>query len=337
MNAHKNARTIPFGRAVMVRRVLHEGGSVAASAAVFEVSTRTVRKWLARLRRVGHRITGDRRQGSDGAGWELVHVAVDDASHPAHVEVLPDEKRQSATGFLVRAPRRYKSQRIRVERAMTDNGPGYVSRLCKKACRRLRLRHIRTRAYTPETNGRAARLIPTLLREWVYALPYPTSEARAADLPRWLRHHNHERSRASLARRSPTTWFQARSSTTSPESTAGTIEACPSAVRVEIGSRPRIHVDLRAGTSPTTSRANPPSSASCHPPPSSASPRPRLRRAVQSHARDVGPPLRHHRRAAPGAARVQRHRPPHPDRRAPRLSDPTAVRAAQLAPLPAAA
>jgi transposase InsO family protein len=307
MNAHKNARTTPLGRAVMVRRVVEEGWSVAAVASAFEVSTRTVRKWLARFcsegaaglqnrssaprlvanklpapwlamvtrlrreyrmtgeeiaerlrlprstvashlrrlglgrlaalepssparrynraragelvhldtkklarfRHVGHRITGDRRGQSEGAGWEFVHVAVDDASRLAYVEVLPDERRQSVTGFLVRALRWLRRQGIRVERVMTDNGSGYLSRLFRKACRLLRLRHLRTRPYTPKTNGKAERFIQTLLREWAYALPYRSSDSRAADLPRWLRHYNHERPHASLARQSPTAWLQA--------------------------------------------------------------------------------------------------------------------------------
>jgi transposase InsO family protein len=307
MNAHKNARTTPFGRAVMIRRVLQEGWSVSAVAASFAVSTRTVRKWLARFRRegraglenhssaphrvanklpapwltmitrlrreyrmtgeeialrlrlprstvashlrrlglgrlaalepseparrysraragelvhldikklarfrrIGHRITGDRRQGSEGAGWQFVHVAVDDASRLAYVEVLPDEKRQSVTGFLVRALRWFKRHGVRVERVMTDNGSGYVSRLFRKVCRLLHLRHIRTRPYTPRTNGKAERFIQTLLREWAYALPYRSSDSRAADLPRWLRHYNQERPHASLARQSPTAWLQA--------------------------------------------------------------------------------------------------------------------------------
>jgi transposase InsO family protein len=307
MNAHKNARTTPFGRAVMVRRVLDDGWSVTAVASAFDVSTRTVRKWLARFRsegvaglqnrssaphlvanklaapwlttvarlrreyrmtgaeialrlclprstvashlrrqglgrlaalepseparrynraragelvhldvkklacfrRIGHRITGDRRHGSEGAGWEFVHVAVDDASRLAYVEVLPDEKRQLVTGFLVRALRWFKRQGVRVERVMSDNGSGYVSRLFRKACRMLRLRHLRTRPYTPKTNGKAERFIQTLLREWAYALPYRSSETRAADLPRWLRHYNHERPHASLARQLPTAWLNA--------------------------------------------------------------------------------------------------------------------------------
>jgi transposase InsO family protein len=166
-------------------------------------------KKLARFRRIGHRITGDRRQGSDGTGWEFIHVAVDDASRLAYVEVLPDEKRQSVTAFLVRALRWFKSRGIRVKRVMTDNGPGYVSRLFGKACYILRLRHIRTRPYTPKTNGKAERFIQTLLREWAYALPYRSSATRAADLPRWLRHYNHERPHASLARQTPAAWLQA--------------------------------------------------------------------------------------------------------------------------------
>ena len=92
---------------------------------------------------------------------------------------------------------------------MTDNGAGYVSRLFRKVCRMLRLRHLRTRPYTPKTNGKAERFIQTLLREWVYALPYRSSTSRAAGLPRWLRHYNLERPHASLARQSLTTWLQA--------------------------------------------------------------------------------------------------------------------------------
>jgi transposase InsO family protein len=165
-------------------------------------------KKLARFRRIGHRITGDRRGESEGAGWEFVHVAVDDASRLAYIELLLDEKRQSVTGFLIRALRWFRRLGIRVERVMTDNGSGYLSRLFRKVCRLLRLRHIRTRPYTPKTNGKAERFIQTLLREWTYALPYRSSDTRAADLPRWLRHYN-ERPHASLARQSPTVWLQA--------------------------------------------------------------------------------------------------------------------------------
>src|SRR5918995_1566684 len=168
-----------LGRAVMVRRVLQDGWTVAAAAAAFEVSVRTVREWLARFRHIGHRITGDRRGQNSKVGWEFVHVAVDDASGLAYVEILPDEKRQSVTGFLVRALRYFKGCGIAVERVMSDNGSGYVSRLFRKVCRLRRLRQIRTRPYTPKPNGRAARFTQPLLREWAYALPYRSSDRRA--------------------------------------------------------------------------------------------------------------------------------------------------------------
>jgi transposase InsO family protein len=147
-------------------------------------------KKLACFRRVGHRITGDRRQGLEGAGWEFVDVAVEDASRLAYVEVLPNEKRQSVTGFLARALRWFKSQGIRVERVMTDNGPGCISRLFGKACRMLHLRHIGTRPYTPKANGKAERFIHMLPARMGY-LPYRSSDTRAADLPRWFCHYNH--------------------------------------------------------------------------------------------------------------------------------------------------
>jgi transposase InsO family protein len=303
MSTHKNARTTPHGRAVMVRRIEREGWTAAAVAQAFAVSERTVRKWLARYRaegatglqdrpsrarevanrladgwigivlqlrreyrltaaeiaaklklarstvaahlvaaglgrlarlepaepvrryqrqhpgelvhldvkklarfvRTGHRITGNRRNPSDGAGWEFVHVAVDDASRLAYVEVLPDERRRSCTGFLVRALRWLKERGIRVERVMSDNGSGYVSRLFRKACRMLHLRHIRTRPYTPKTNGKAERFIQTLLREWAYALPYRSADSRTADLPRWLDWYNNRRPHAGLGGQPPAT------------------------------------------------------------------------------------------------------------------------------------
>jgi len=297
MNAHKNARTTPYSRATMVRRILEEGWTAKAAAAAFAVSERTIYKWLARYRaegtaglenrssraklvanrlaepwiamverirreyrltaaeiavrlklarstvaghlarlgigtlkrldppaptvryqrdrpgelvhldikklarfwRPGHRITGDRHNASDGAGYDFVHVAVDDASRLAYVEVLPDETRSSTTGFLVRTLRWFRQRGIKVERIMTDNGSGYIARLFAKACRRLGLRHIRTKPYTPKTNGKAERFIQTLLREWAYAIPYKSSDNRNDDLPRWLRWYNHHRPHGALA------------------------------------------------------------------------------------------------------------------------------------------
>jgi transposase InsO family protein len=135
-------------------------------------------KKLARFARVGHRIMGDRRNSSTGAGYDCFHVAIDDATRLAYVEVLPDETRRSTTAFLVRALRCFRARGIRVERVMTDNGSGYVARLFRKALRLLGIRHTRTRPYTPKTNGKAERFIQTLLRGWAYAIPFSSSDAR---------------------------------------------------------------------------------------------------------------------------------------------------------------
>ncbi len=160
-------------------------------------------KKLARFEGVGHRITGDRRGASQGMGYDFLHVAIDDATRLAYVEVLPDERRQSTTGFLVRALRWLRKRGIRVERVMTNNGSGYIARLFRKVLRLLGIRHIRTRPYTPMTNGKAERFIQTLLREWAYAIPFRSSALRAADLPRWLDWYNSRRPHVSLGIRTP--------------------------------------------------------------------------------------------------------------------------------------
>lgn len=160
-------------------------------------------KKLARFDGVGHRITGNRRGASEGMGYDYLHVAIDDATRLAYVEVLPDERRWSTTGFLIRALRWFRERGVTVERVMTDNGAGYVARLFRKTLRRLSIRHIRTRPYTPKTNGKAERFIQTMLREWAYPIPFRSSHTRAADLPRWLAWYNHKRPHASLNRRTP--------------------------------------------------------------------------------------------------------------------------------------
>jgi transposase InsO family protein len=160
-------------------------------------------KKLARFTHVGHRITGNRRGGSQSVGYDFFHVAIDDATRLAYVEVWPDERRSSTTGFLIRALRWFRQNGIKVERVMTDNGSGYVARLFAKVLRLLRIRHIRTRPYTPKTNGKAERFIQTLMREWAYATTFPSSAARAEDLPRWLEWYNHSRPHVSLGRRPP--------------------------------------------------------------------------------------------------------------------------------------
>ena len=160
-------------------------------------------KKLGRFNRIGHRISGKRTAGNLHRGWDFVHVAVDDATRLAYVEVLPDEKKESAIAFLERALRWLKHQRVCVERVMTDNGSCYRSKLFAKSLGEAGVRHIRTRPYTPRTNGKAERFIQTLLREWAYAKPYQTSGRRNAALAPFVDRYNHRRPHASLAGQSP--------------------------------------------------------------------------------------------------------------------------------------
>jgi transposase InsO family protein len=160
-------------------------------------------KKLGRFDRVGHRITGDRQSSSRGVGWEFVHVCIDDASRVAFSQILPDEKKESAVAFLNAALAYYASLGVTVSRVMTDNGSCYRSRAFARACRELGLRHIRTRPYTPKTNGKAERFIQTALREWAYAVAYPTSAHRAAGLPVWMHRYNWHRPHSSLKSKTP--------------------------------------------------------------------------------------------------------------------------------------
>jgi transposase InsO family protein len=160
-------------------------------------------KKLGRFEQVGHRITGDRtRQSSTrgrrggkawGAGWEYVHVCIDDASRIAFSQVMPNEKKESATAFLSAALAYYASLGVTVTRVMTDNGACYKSHAFRDLCRDKGLKHIRTKPYTPKTNGKAERFIQTALREWAYAKAYPTSDHRTAELPVWLHRYNWHR------------------------------------------------------------------------------------------------------------------------------------------------
>lgn len=300
MNIHKNARTTPRSRAMLVSRVIDEHWPVNAVALAFGVSVRTVYKWLARYRieglagladrrsvahrrphalgpvwlslirvlrhgklvaeeiaaqlplarstvsavlsrlglgrlrylnppppvrryewdrpgellhldikklgrivRPSHRVTGNRRDSVDGAGWEYAHVAIDDCSRFTYVEILPDEKRYTATGFLLRALRALRQRGIQVQRVLTDNGGAYRSRPFRKACRWLGITPKRTRPYRPQTNGKAERVIQTLLRKWAYVRPYANSADRRAALAPWLRYYNEEKPHASLNRKTP--------------------------------------------------------------------------------------------------------------------------------------
>jgi len=162
-------------------------------------------KKLGRFDRVGHRITGDRRgqSNSRGIGWEFVHVCIDDASRIAFSQILPDERKESAVAFLKAAVAYYQSLGVTVARVMTDNGSCYRSKAFRHACRDLGLRHIRTRPYTPKTNGKAERFIQTALREWAYAHAYPNSARRAKELPIWLHRYNWHRPHGSLKSKPP--------------------------------------------------------------------------------------------------------------------------------------
>jgi transposase InsO family protein len=285
MNIHKNTRTTPHSRRLMVARVLDQKQPATKVAADFGVSERTVRKWLARWRaggepalndrssapvrqrrlpvdqvaaiealrrqrltspviarrlglpfstvgcvlrrlglgrlkrldppapvvryqrqrpgelvhidtkklgriaRIGHRITG-RRPGlvnrHRGIGWEYLHVAVDDASRLAYTEILQDERKASAIAFLARVLAWVARHGVTVERIMTDNGSAYRSHDFRNACTSAGLRHLRTRPYTPRTNGKAERFLQTVMRECAYARAFRSSQERAAALPRWL-------------------------------------------------------------------------------------------------------------------------------------------------------
>lgn len=155
-------------------------------------------KKLGRFRQPGHRVTGDRAVVSRGAGWEFAHVAVDDYSRLAFVELLPDETGASCAAFLRRACAWFAQQGITIKRTLTDNGTGYRAHRFRDACLALALKHLRTRPRTPQTNGKAERFIQTLLREWAYGRIYATSRVRAEHLARWLHFYNCERPHASL-------------------------------------------------------------------------------------------------------------------------------------------
>jgi len=160
-------------------------------------------KKLGRIGRVGHRISGDRRSRVRGIGWEYVHVAIDDASRLAYVAVLRDEGSVTTTQFWWRARAWFRRHGLRVRRVLTDNGSGYVSTRFARLCRSLGVRHLRTRPYTPRTNGKAERFIQTLLREWAYRRAYPSSRHRTEALPVWLYYYNWERGHGALHGRPP--------------------------------------------------------------------------------------------------------------------------------------
>lgn len=164
-------------------------------------------KRLGRIGTPGHRIHGDRARKPAGLGWETVHVCIDDYSRASYVEVLPDQTATQTAGFLRRAARWFARRGVRIERVMTDNGPGYVSPRFQHVVAALGARSLRTRAYRPQTNGKAERFIQTLLREWAYAISYPTSTQRTRALRPWLRYYNERRAHSALHHRAPASRF----------------------------------------------------------------------------------------------------------------------------------
>jgi len=166
-------------------------------------------KKLGKFNRVGHRITGDRHRQSNqrtngtAPGWEFVHVAIDDHSRLSFAQIHADEKAVSAVAHLKAAVAWYQRLGIRVARVMTDNGSCHKSYAFAAACKELGLKHIRTKPYTPRTNGKAERFIQTALREWAYARAYETSDQRAAELPIWNHMYNWHRPHGGIKDKTP--------------------------------------------------------------------------------------------------------------------------------------
>jgi transposase InsO family protein len=162
-------------------------------------------KKLGRIDRPGHRVTGDRsdRRNQGKKGWEYVHIAVDDYSRLAYAEVLSDERATTAAGFLARALAFYRRHGVLVERVLTDNGSCYRGVVHALACRQLGIRHLRTRPYRPQTNGKAERFIRTMLNGWAYAAIFGSSRERTAALDGWLWHYNHRRRHSALSHQPP--------------------------------------------------------------------------------------------------------------------------------------
>jgi transposase InsO family protein len=167
-------------------------------------------KKLGRILSPGHRMTGDRRSQKKigpkrlgAAGWEFVHVCVDDATRLAYAEVLTDERGETAAGFLRRAVAWFQSMGVQPRRVLSDNGACYRSRLHAGACRELGLRHSFTRPYRPRTNGKAERFLKTLTDRWAYGALYATSAERGRALPGWLTHYNYTRRHGSLGHKPP--------------------------------------------------------------------------------------------------------------------------------------
>lgn len=160
-------------------------------------------KKLGRIEKVGHRITGDRRDSVGGAGWEFAFVCIDDHSRVSFAQMAPDERKRTAAQFLRNTVAYYEHLGVRPRSVMTDNGSAFRSKLFAATCRSLGLRHLFTKPYTPKTNGKAERFIQTALREWAYARAYRHSDERIAALPGFMHRYNWHRPHAGIGGKPP--------------------------------------------------------------------------------------------------------------------------------------
>jgi transposase InsO family protein len=150
-------------------------------------------KKLGRIERLGHRISGNPRDNTNGAGWEFLFVAVDDHARIGFTDLYPHERHANAVQFLYNMLAYFASLGVRVRRILTDNGSVFRSKPFAAACQALGLKHKFTRAYRPQTNGKAERFIQSALREWAYGIAYHHSDQRAHMLERWIHHYNWHR------------------------------------------------------------------------------------------------------------------------------------------------
>ncbi len=160
-------------------------------------------KKLGRIVRPSHRVTGDRRDRVEGAGWEFAHVAIDDHSRAGFVQMHSNERKSSAVAFLEASVAHYAAHGVRIKRLLTDNGSAYRSKLFNKTCQALGIKHTYTRPYTPQTNGKAERFIQTCLREWAYGRLWNNSQERTSWLPAFLDYYNNRRAHSALGYRPP--------------------------------------------------------------------------------------------------------------------------------------
>jgi transposase InsO family protein len=160
-------------------------------------------KKLGRIERMGHRITGNPRDSTHGAGWEYLFVAVDDHARVGYTEMKPNERSLSAVAFLRNGVAYLAKLGVSVRSILTDNGSAFRSKRFAAACRKLGLRHVFTRPYRPQTNGKAERFIQSALREWAYGIPYQHSKERTAMLGKWMHHYNWHRPHHGIGRVAP--------------------------------------------------------------------------------------------------------------------------------------